>query len=135
MISAYCREHEVKLTTASMADHLLRFAAFRAWDLGDDTSLINLYRDKQHVDKRREANITTGDISTLLLGIHTAASIEVLAFADHLNVDQTILASVVGESAGANKAFETFVQSRADVHLKRESSLQYLKNLEGKVVC
>ncbi|KPI35619.1 putative oxido YgbJ [Cyphellophora attinorum] len=110
MISAYCREHRIGLPTAMMADQLLKTAAFRAWDLGDDTSVINLYGSATDYGRIEKAQLSPEDIGILLLGIHTAASIEVLRFAQHFKIDEALLLSVVKEAAGANKAFDAVVR-------------------------
>ena len=102
--------------------------------MNDDTSLLNLYIDKQQTERATKAELAIEDIITLLFGIHTAASIEVLNLARHLQVDETMLANAVKESAGANKAFDIFLQSQN--HSVRNDAYppQYLEDLENKMV-
>ena len=92
-----------------MAEQLLKFAASARWDLGDDTSLMNLYLPQKSYQGQKEP-ISAKDIQTLLFGIHTAASVEVMSFARALKADWASLTSVVKDAAGANKAFELLLK-------------------------
>lgn len=131
MISAYCREHNINLPAASIADQLLKFAAFRAWDMNDDTSLVNLYCCENDAERVSGAHITAEDISLLLLGIHTAASLDVLDFSRHLEIDESLLVNIVKEAAGANKAFELLIDSRGG--RETEKSQQRLDHLRSEM--
>lgn len=93
-----------------MAEQLFKFAASAKWDLRDDTSLVNLYLPHD-LSLCQKASISIEDIQTLLLGIHTAASIEAVNFARDLEADWPSLASVVKDAAGASKAFEILLKS------------------------
>ena len=104
MISEYSRAHTLCLPMSLIAEQLFKFAASARWDLGDDTSLIKLYSPNESCLARKES-ISVEEIQTLLLGIHTAASIEAMSFARHLKADLSSLATIVEGAAGASKAF------------------------------
>ena len=109
MISAYSRTHSLHLPLSFIAEQLFKFAASAQWDLGDDTSLINLY-SPQKLHQQREDPVSIEDIQTLLFGIHTAASVEAMSFARDLDADWPSFASIVKGAAGANRAFEMLLK-------------------------
>ena len=92
-----------------MAEQLFKFAARARWDLRDDTSLIKLYLPDASQPAQR-LSISVDEIQTLLLGIHTAASVEAMFLAKYLQADWPSLAAVVKSAAGASTAFEMLLE-------------------------
>ena len=116
-----------------MAEQLFKFAASARWDLGDDTSLMNLYLP-QKLHQGGKEPISVEDIQTLLFGIHTAASVEAMSFARDLGVDWPSLASVVKNAAGANKAFEMLLKDAGTEQAPEKTASESLTALGTKMV-
>ena len=133
LISAYARAHRLSLPMSLMAEQLFRFAATAGWDLGDDTSLINLYVP-QRLHHNGQGLISIEDIPTLLFGIHTAASVEALSFARALEADWPSLASVVKDAAGASKAFEILLENTGTEKAPEKIASEELTALGTKMV-
>ncbi|KIW48937.1 uncharacterized protein PV06_01493 [Exophiala oligosperma] len=109
MISAYGRSYAVSLPMSLIAEQLFKFAASAQWDLGDDTSLVNLYLPQGPHQGEKEP-VSIQDVQTLLFGIHTAGSLEAMSFARELEAHWPSFVSVVKNAAGANKAFEMLLK-------------------------
>lgn len=116
-----------------MAEQLFTFAALARWDLGDDTSLINLYLP-QPLHQAGKGRISTEDIQKLLLGIHTAASIEAMSFAKALGADIPSLGSVVKDAAGASKAFEMLLKDTRTIDAPDSGFSESSKGLGNNMV-
>lgn len=114
MISAFGRSHGFPNLMSLMAEQLFKLASIASWDLKDDTTLLNLYNPRDASSLRKHGTtpirIDNEDIASLLSGIHTAASVEVVSFARKMDIDLSLLAKVVKDAAGANNAFQRMFQ-------------------------
>ncbi len=133
MISAYGRAHGLHLPMSLMAEQLFKFAASARWDMGDDTSLMNLYLSHE-MNPGEKGPTSIEDIQTLLFGIHTAASVEAMSFAKDLHADWPSLASVVKTAAGASKAFEMLLNDTGIEQAPNRIASQNLSALGSKMV-
>ena len=114
MITAFGRSHGIPLLMSLMVEQLFKFASVASPDLKDDTILLNIYRprgaDRPSGSGKTSLEIQIDDIVSLLSGIHAAASVEVLSLARKLGVDLRLLAEIVKDAAGANRALQGVVQ-------------------------
>lgn len=116
-----------------IAEQLFKFAASAQWDLGDDTSLVNLYLPQGPHQGEKEP-VSIQDVQTLLFGIHTAGSLEAMSFARELEAHWPSFVSVVKNAAGANKAFEMLLKDMGMEYAPERISQEGFTALSTKMV-
>ncbi|KAF9893005.1 hypothetical protein FE257_012416 [Aspergillus nanangensis] len=97
----------------------------------DDCTALNTYlmrtgslhslRESSHLSKHPSKTINEAVITSLLIGIHAAASIEVLKFAQRLGLDSEMVRDIVRDAAGHSAMFEKVcaqLQGKSDIFLR-----------------
>lgn len=121
MLNAYARQNGVSLPLASLTHQVFVQATSSGCNTDDDCSVLRTYlRSTANVDNlgkrptsdlERRSDLSQDSISKLLIGIHAAAAIEVLKFAEALGLDLSILSEVVKDAAGSSEMFSKLCTS------------------------
>ncbi len=126
----YGRRHDHALPLSSVVHQIYTLAQAAGWDLGDDCVALNAYlvgRGDVHSlrqpvkDHRGKSVIDERTIADLMVGIHSAAAIEALRFAQLLGLDLPTVAEFVKDAAGFSVMFSKIfaqLENDADVTLK-----------------
>lgn len=121
-----------------LAEQLFKFTHVANQDHSDDTKLLRLYRPEstEHSvrDHSRQLHVGYQDIIAILTGVHTAASIEVLTFAQKLGVDISLLAEIVENAAGSNRMFLKIVKGLGSAKNDVWSAMPELESVKRNLV-
>lgn len=121
-----------------MAEQLFKLASISSQDTKDDTNMASLLKSSggKSFQKSGTASLEIGpdDIASLLSGIHTAASVEVISLARLLDIDISLLVEVVKTAAGANDAFQAMAHSLMTSNACEKSALAELEARAAKLV-
>lgn len=129
------RRNKVHITLASLAYQLFIQASSAGWD-DDDCNAVNLYLlGRGTIQSLRKPPrltkpplINEADITNLLIGVHTAAAVEVLQFAKRLDLDIDVVKQVVQDAAGSSVMFN---EVHSQLREKTEISLKSINNYES----
>jgi 3-hydroxyisobutyrate dehydrogenase-like beta-hydroxyacid dehydrogenase len=143
MLNSSAQNNKVSLPLASLAYQMFVQTSSAGWGSTDDCTTINAYligraklEDLRQRYKRTDSRPSLDDITitSLLIGIHTAAAVEALKFAKRLGIDPAVVRTAVKGAAGYSVIFDKVC---AQFQLQAEVSLDQIKNfdvvLEGLV--
>lgn len=121
MIKASAGNNECSLPLASLAYQLFAQTSSAAWEIDDDCHVINMYlqcrgslrslRQDARLSKTPPGKLDETVITSLLIGIHAAATIEVLTFARSLGLNLDVVRAVVNDAAGCSVMLAKFTHS------------------------
>lgn len=121
-----------------MAEQLLKLASIMSQDTKDDTTLANLFISSSGNASQKSGtapfDLGLDEIVSLLSGIHTAASVEVISLAKLLDIDISLLIEVVKTAAGANNAFQNMAHLLTTNDAHKESAHAELEARSAKLV-
>lgn len=115
MVNESGRRHNFSLPLAALVHQQFVQAISAGYELTDDCNVMRLYLfgankfegfgGQTRTSATFSSALNKTIIIDLLKGIHTAMTIEVLKFANHLDLDITLLQKVVHDAAGSSKMF------------------------------
>ena len=143
MLNMSGRRHQIPLHLASLAQQILSQTAFAYADEDDDCNAVNLYllgrgglKDLQGGAKSvpHGSRVEESTITHLLSGIHAAASIEVLRFAERLGIDGKTLNEVFQNAAGSSFMFDKISAQISDSSPTSISGMDSFKTIQKNLV-
>ncbi|KAI4123912.1 MAG: hypothetical protein LQ338_005059 [Usnochroma carphineum] len=114
IITSTARQHNFPLPVLATAEQLYLTAISAGWGAEDDCVLVRLYLPSQPdlVSTRAgcsspsaSPSISLDTIENLMVGVHTAAVAEAMAFCVRLGIDVDLMYDIVANAAGASEVF------------------------------
>jgi 3-hydroxyisobutyrate dehydrogenase len=114
MVTAYGRAHRYPLPLSSIVEQIFLITNSAGWGTEDDCAVLRLYllgrgniRSGSLADVKpaSTSSVTVKTIKDLLVGVHLAATAEIVSFAQILGISSQLLYEVIKDAAGTNKIF------------------------------